>query len=377
MTPPPIVTPNIQRATGEELTLPANLRWLTNCDAAAYQAVCKNDAIDEMVGLIKANKLLAYFMFDGDNTNAPIGGSLQVPSVITEWTGCDFQYYPALYYEDTVVRTDLSVAFRDHQKSTSIPHGMGLGTYLAKHRAHSSVFGSSEDMPYGLPAYGRIGEVGTRNVAMQEIISKFNGQVGYSDTSAVLQFTNDINHFQHTPEAFTMLEAFSINRNDAHAALPNIFVVTWLGVGGKERISATFTESVSSFTGQPVVRVQIKSSPTLQNSANVEAAVIQLLLRGCQEIVRRNWIGHNQATALQEAWSSLRIHLLDEPIVFQILRESGAELRMLGNIQMLPTQVCFVNTAADFVDLRTANFRLHPVNQSLVDFEALPVSAAA
>ena len=70
---------------------------------------------------------------------------------------------------------------------------------------------------------------------------------------------------------------------------PEVFAVTWRSKC-VERIAATFTLGMSTYTGKPVVRVHLKSEGNLAKDPNVKLAVVNLLTEGRAAIVDRSWI---------------------------------------------------------------------------------------
>jgi hypothetical protein len=125
--------------------------------------------------------------------------------------------------------------------------------------------------------------------------------------------------------------------------ISNVFVTSWSGNQG-ERIVASFTEAISTFSGQPIVRVQFTSNGQLPNREILKDALASLVMAGRTEISARKHLSNTNVWNLDDARMVMRIHALNEPEIGLALKEIGAKPRMIGIHPMLPVMTNFKNT---------------------------------
>jgi len=193
------------------------------------------------------------------------------------------------------------------------------------------------DLPKGDAPVGLVVEHGAENKPAINLLNKFGANIKESSENTVLQF-NKSTAFSKQNLAPTQTETLLAKGNDNSPQIqPNIYVVSWTGTDRRQRLMASFTEAVSTFTGSPVVRVQLVSNGKLVRGTELTKALKSLFAARQKEIFERKWI----------ASSLLRIHAVNEPIVAATIQDIGGSKRLLGSFQMMSAVVKFKNIPSD------------------------------
>ena len=349
---------NVCRAKGEEISHnPIEHQWLRNLiegDAKAHGAIVSESSFNKVVNAICAKKIQACFLTvawdDGEPQYA--GGAIEIPSILTEWTGNGFAHYPAVYSEDTYVLPELSAKFRAKTKTDVSPNGRGLGTCFTQERIRLSVSGNPKDLSFGCVSRARISENSVDNIPMLNILKKLGATIEAKE-GTILELNRSPTLATVRQDVLVTTENLCLVTNEK-GLVPqsNVFLTCWAGDNGAQQIVASFTEAISTFTGKPVIRVQFTSNGFLPEIKNLEHVLDALLSAGRKEILRKGWLSNNRVAAL---FPNMRIHALNEPQIISTLKKMGANTRRLGSHPMVPV---------------IANFTRIPDN--VVHFEALP-----
>ncbi|MBI1273324.1 MAG: hypothetical protein GC131_04480 [Alphaproteobacteria bacterium] len=309
-------------------------------DARAHHTAFNGSGFNRVIDAIKGNEIHAYFIVYGRENDRPLfaGGALELPTVLTERNGNDFKHYPAVYCEDTYISPELSAEVRERTKTAGFPAGMGLGTYFTLERARLAATNAYADLPLGTFCKGRVAEYAATNKSIMGIYRKVCATFDSNADNSVLIF-DDV-AVERSGQMLVMTEALGLPSAGKITVHPTVFIASWLGDGGRQRIVASFTKSISSFAGAPVVRVQLTSNGCLPDMQTVKAVLTSLISAGKSEVMGREWLGGvTEAGVL----SAMRFHALREPEIMSALRETGAKSRTLGGRPMLPVASNFSN----------------------------------
>ncbi|TLU87609.1 MAG: hypothetical protein FDX21_01940 [Chlorobium sp.] len=320
-----------------------------------------------------------------------IGGSIDFPTVITEWSDNTFKHYPAFYGEDIcLLSTSLRRLVQECPKGNSLPKNVGLCEFFIGEkilRWRSNCYG---DAPMGIPAYGYVGEYSSHSVTMIKVMKKFGSTLGSKQDGTIFEM-NDLTTAVNKNEILSVtMKSFISDDGDV---LPNIFLTCWSDENEKQQIVASFTHGISSFTGNPIVRVQITSNSNLPDRVLLQRCLASLLAAGQQEIQVRQWgtskekivttepvapqnliqkkdnaelnagptkmfipkIGAAGSTPLIEGSALImRIHAIKEPEIVATLKTMGASIRMLGKHQMLPAVLNFKNIPKHILNMNSS-----------------------
>ena len=302
---------------------------------------------DKVLEAIQANKIQAHFLIVNGMGPLPrvVGGAIQFSTVFTEWNGESFLHYPAVYSEDTYVSSESSSAFRKLTEGGDFPRGIGLGTYFVCERIRLAVSGEKEDRPFGLSASCRVAEHAAGNAQIMGIYKKLCATQEVDRINTVLQFEEFPPHLDIDTHITVQVHSLSSCMDGCDRSHPNVFVVTWASSDRKERLSASFTEALSTFTGAPLVRVQFTSNGALSSSSecSLKKVLSAILSAGEAEIVNRGWIGNGS----DSVFSAMKLHALHEPRIVNTLRNMGAVTRLLGVRPMQPTVIDFRNIPSE------------------------------
>jgi hypothetical protein len=113
---------------------------------------------------------------------------------------------------------------------------------------------------------------------------------------------------------------------------PNNFAVRWSSADDGQEIVGIYTRTVSTFTGEPIVRLQLTSNGNLPDGDMLKEVMASMLSAGRAEISTRGWglpIGE-PVPALGGSIPVIRIHASQEPEIVQALIKMGAEDRKCG-----------------------------------------------
>ncbi len=351
-------------------------------EANSHNAFFQTTQFNKIIEALSDQKIDAYFLLAGWENYQPkiIGGSIDFPTVITEWSGNTFKHYPAFYGEDICL---LSTALRrlvlECPKGNSLPQNVGLCEFFIGEkirRWRSNLYG---DAPMGISAYGYVGEYSSHSVTMIKVMKKFGSTLGSTQDGTVLEMSDLKTAFNDNGMLTVTMKSFISDQGDV---LPNIFVTCWSDEKEKQQIMASYTHGISSFSCNPVVRVQITSNGNLPDRVLLQKCLASLLAAGQQEIQVRQWgtrkekkittrpdalqtlmpkkkiedlntgetktfipqIGTSGQTGLfKQTTPIMRIHAIKEPEIVSTLITMGASIRMLGAHQMLPAVLNFNN----------------------------------
>jgi hypothetical protein len=333
------------------------LRWAVAAEAKTHHVELSGVNFDWMLPKIVANKIQAYSLdvsWDDcawENCNRfTAGGATEFLSVITVWDGKKFNHYPATHGEDTYVSPELSSEFRQRTTDASHPNGARLGTYFVHERIRLAVAQNLGLTPYGMISRGRVGEYSAHSTAMIKMFNNMGATMGSQDKGNILQLNGFPESLRKRFPVDIQTEGLGVHLGDFQ---PNIFVTNWSGKNG-EKIVASFTEAISTFNGQPIVRVQFTTNQRLPDNETLKDALASLIMAGRAEILERKRKSLGNDWMLDDEHMIMRIHALNEPIIGLALQEMGANVRTIGikpnEHPMLPLITDFNNIPRGLLD---------------------------
>ncbi|MFY9288608.1 MAG: hypothetical protein WAO98_08930 [Alphaproteobacteria bacterium] len=141
----------------------------------------------------------------------------------------------------------------------------------------------------------------------------------------------------------------ALTDNNTSSPLDHVFAVNWASPDDKQKIVASFTRGISTFTGDVVTRVQFTSNGSLPQEAVMKDVLASMLEAGQKEIGKRQWGEKVQAAndgTFEPAYIApvMRIHAFEEPAIVSALKDLKAATRSLGPHPMLPLIVDFKTT---------------------------------
>ena len=312
------------------------IRELISGDANAHQTTISDDCLEEIVLRISENELQACFLMVKFPNETPqyAGGAIELPSVISEWNGQNFVHYPAVYIEDTYILPKISSRFREATKTPEAPSGLGLGTHFVHERIKLSVEGGTSDLSFRRRAKARISECSINNLPMLRILKKLGATTDAMEGS-ILEWNISDDYATKTTRQDVTIASLSLSSDDGTRVLQhNLFVAEWQGIAN-ERITASFTKAISTFTGKTVIQVQFTTNEIWTTTGFLEDALEALILSGQEEARNRGW--------LDTPAPVLHIHAINEPAIASALQTLGASPRVLGTCPMHPVITNFAN----------------------------------
>jgi hypothetical protein len=300
-------------------------------EAKAFGAAFDSASFNRVIDAVSSRKAQAYFLLAGKEACRPhfIGASIQFMSVISKWNGQDFEHFRAPYIEDMCIS---SLRLSSFIRSRGLVFGkdVSLGTKFMQGMVNASIENSYADTPVGVSGRGFIAEYAPDGKQIIRVLKKFGATLGQEHTSAIMELDNTSLH----PSVDVDVQGLASDNED----YSDIFVVSWANATNQQRIIANFTEAISSFTGEPIIRVQFSTNGCLPSKEIMPEIMKSMLAEGAAEAAARNWFEGQTANA------KMRIHVLEEPQIISALQATGASPRMLGNRPMLPLVTDFRNS---------------------------------
>jgi len=251
----------------------------------------------------------------------------------------NLKVFPYHHGEDLCVDPAIAGEFRKCTAFPPIyPNGMGAGTWIMREQILRSV-----SNPYWVFA-GRDNEHYLGNSPIKGVMEKFGSLPCTEEDSAVLELDVRANNLK--PRWGVVVEKEDLpTREDSLEICPNNFLTRWSSEDGKQQIVMTFRRSASTFEGQPVVWVKIKSNGNLPEGEMLKEVLASLLAAGCEEISspERRWgIPLNMLNTVNDLSHIfggpvpvMHIHLNNEPTILAALLQMGLMHRKFGHYTML------------------------------------------
>ncbi|MDE1902061.1 MAG: hypothetical protein KGI37_10530 [Alphaproteobacteria bacterium] len=340
-------------------------------EATAHGAGFDHSSFGKVIEAVKSDEIQAWFLLAAWDVCRPkiVGAAVEFPTVLTHWDGQDFQHHHAIYQEDTVLPIGmLRELAKERPAGKFFPPDIGLGEFFEQERIKQRMQGNN-------PPLGRVGEYSAHNAKIIKIMKQSGVRLGGEADGAVFELDGAVpRNFDrwHVP---VRTEGLFHDKNSP-IPLPHVFLVNWDSADNKQRIAASFTKGISTFTGKTVVRVQVTSNGNLPSPQALQGVMASILAAGQEEASRREWGApayHPRPSPIisihgtkRELWASaiasnkaelfipratfapifghpapiMRIHALGEP---EIITALNAELprRILGNHPMLATDQRF------------------------------------
>ncbi len=336
----------IQRVKGrnswETAALAATLKPLIKKEAEAHGAPFSEENFENVVASIAEEKAQAYFLVlkkKGSALPQIVGAAILLQTVYTTCCDKNCSHHSAIYFEDTYVDPEASRLFREKT-------GIGLGTFFVSEIIRESANEVLESNPFGVSSDGYIGEFAQDNAAMRRIYEKLGATLDENPSNTVLEFAK-------TPDFSKAADGLTVNmehlgrktNNRSTHIYDNIFAINWPAGKDGTNIVVSFTESMSTFNGTPVVRVQVSSNGNLPSNDNLSAILGAAFQAGAAEIVEKGWIAG--ATKSEEIYPFFKIHAPHETNIIGTLRQMGAETRYLGHKATQPVKIGYENMPAE------------------------------
>ena len=275
------------------------------------------------------------------------GCAVQFPTVVPQWNENDgkFDFIPAVYSEDMTSKIK------------------GTGTPFMKERINMSAHEGEDggiDLTGNPVAGALVGEQAwPEKTAIGALLRKFDTKMPLQKGDTVLSLDPAV--FAKQPyKPVGTLEAVGLAQEDGNPRA-DMFAITWR-TQETERIAVTFTQAISSFTGNPVVRVHINSHGDLSDDQNMRSGLISILAEGRARIAKLGWVAE-----FAEPLEHTYIHALGEDKLRETLVGLGAHDRVLGDYCMYPLRMDFNDIPSKIgLDLpKAAPFMRNPLRQLL------------
>lgn len=354
-------------------------------EAKAHDAAFETARFKNILKAAQEGKIQALFLVAAWENCLPkiVGAAVDFPTVLTKWDEGkkDFNHFEATYREDTCLLRDvMREVVKERPAGMPFPRNLGLGAYFEQECLRCMIADGHA---------GRMGEVSSHSMAMMSVLDKFGMRL--EQDNAVLEVKTLSPCMKRRWRMETQTEGLS---DPATGQMrDNVFVTSWSGPNG-EKIAASFSRGISTFTGDPVARVQITSNQKgLPEQEALKDVLSSLLIEGHDEMEKRGWkpqqtaqrarrspiipLTAPRAEALRALMAHgsdeilipqasggygaggvhgvahiiplfgessapvMRIHVMNEPEITGTLRALGVQTRMLGPHAMVPAMMDF------------------------------------
>jgi hypothetical protein len=259
-------------------------------EAHAHKADFKTTKFGKIINAVKKSKISAYFLLAGwENCQRHIiGASIEYPTVLTKWENDKFVHYPAMYGEDTCLLTGaIKELIREKPPEMFFDPNIGLAEFLELEKIKRWTTNQYGDAPLGMAARARIGEYSAHSKAMIKILDELGATRSTVENGAILEIDGLTEAMKGKWKVHTITEGITpVGQSEPN---PDIFCVRWSSLDGKQQLCASFTNGISSFTGDAVTRVQLTSNGNLPHEMMLQCVLASLLEAGQEEICARRW----------------------------------------------------------------------------------------
>ena len=306
----------------------------------------------KLLKALDAGKIEAWFMVAAWDVATPkiLGAAIELPTVLISEVDGKLTFTHAKYREDTCFRTNvLRELLKEQPTGTTLPD-VGLCDYFEQERMRIM----TTNDPTGKVQGGRIGEYSAHSAQMIKVMNKMGATLG-SINEPIMEIAGDAPlAFKHWP---VNVDTLTLNDEVNGRPLNYVFATSWQSQDGKQQVVATFTEAISTFTGEPVVRVQFGSLGTMPDAALLKDITASLLAAGQNEIERRDWKRDDNNTSPFASAPIMRIHAPKETAIISALKDIEAQVRSLGPHPMLPAIMNFADLPGQVTALKSAPSR--------------------
>ena len=301
-------------------------RELIRFEAKSHDTTFNEAGFPRLVKASQRGDIEVLFLMAG---NEIAGGTVLFPSINVHYNSDTdgFEYLPAMHCEDMAIFEGFG--------------GRGLGTQFLDDvvRFLNSKNGS------GLAQTAIVGEHSKHAVKMLKMMGRLNTTFAPEDESILIFGRGGIRPKPQLIgfEAKTKLEnlSFITSGPDPRVSTRNdVFIISWPPNRGR-RIVAACTIGISTFTGDPVVRVQFKSNGVFPRTVELHCIIDEILKTAGVEILRRNWTEGRDPTSL------FRLNATGESEIRDVLTNMGASARFLGPHSMHGHVIDFRNISKE------------------------------
>ena len=290
-----------------------------------------------LIKALDAGKIEAWFMVAAWDVNNPkiLGAAIELPTILINEVDGKLTLSHAKYREDTCFLNDVfREIIKEKPSNKSFPE-VGLADYFEQERNRVMI---SKD-PTGKVQGGRVGEYSPHSSQMIKVMSNMGASLGRTlEPIMELKGGTPLSH-KYWP---VTVDTIHLNDEVTNKPLDYVFATSWQSRDGKQQIMATFTEAISTFTGEPIIRVQFGTLENMPEATLVKDITASLLVAGRAEAERRNW---KQDEAVNSPIGSLeptmRIHAPSNLVIVEALKDIDAQVRSLGHHPMLPVTLSF------------------------------------
>ncbi|HBM91392.1 MAG TPA: hypothetical protein DD400_05935 [Rhodospirillaceae bacterium] len=327
-------------------------------EADAHGADFDPIAFKNVIRLIRDEKIQAHFIALKRDSAQPVfaGSTIEFPTTITLWEEDSFVHYPALYTEDLYVLPEISEKLKEEKKRNGIQDRVGLGTLFLKEKLSLQKKTRNKpdsDHSHNMPPRGFVAEYAIDNDCAKAWLQKVGGELDVSQDNNIFQFSKDSPHLRSEKTNSTIyVDYLGADHPDGTIFQPNVFAVTAEENNSTQALSVSFTGAISTFSGKPIIRVQLTSNGSLHNTNWIKTSLTNIFDVAQNEIIKRRWFPWATSHA-KKAHNFLRImklHATHEPIIRKALKEMGAKPRKLGTKSMKPVVVDFNNNTTEILE---------------------------
>jgi hypothetical protein len=287
----------------------------------------------KLLKALDAGKIEAWFMLAAWDTCEPkiLGAAIELPTVLIQEIDGKLVLTHAKYREDTCFRSDIMREIVKERNGRPLPD-VGLCDYFEEERMRIMVTND----PTGKVQGGRVGEYSAHSSAMIKVMNNMGATLGTVE-HPIMELEGETPDFRSRWPVD--VETLTLVDEQTGEPLDYVFATNWTSGDGKQQVMATFTEAISTFTGETIIRVQFGSMGEITDPKLLEDITASLLMAGREKVYNDLKWGHDEDETSSFGYTVplMRIHAPEDVGIISALKKLDAKVRTLGHHAMFPT----------------------------------------
>lgn len=265
------------------------LRSFIEYEAKSHNSNFDQSAFFKVVESIKADLVQAWVLlagWDSDNLKV-IGSVVEFPTVHSCWDGNDFSHYHAIYMEDLALPMFvMKELVRERPSGLSFPQQFNFSTYFVNEIYNIRL--EKNPAPSSFTPVCRICEFSHLNAKMNKLLEDWGSQVGNERDGTIVEVKSPLQDNPVQREIPVKVKNILPDKYNT-AQLPYVFLVAWENPDSKQKIVASFTKGISTFTGKTIIRTQVTSNGNIPDNDALIYIMQSILTAGQKEAAHRHW----------------------------------------------------------------------------------------
>lgn len=260
-------------------------------EARLHNSNFEHSAFSSVIASIKADHVQAWVLLAGWDSRQlkVIGLAVEFPTVLSSREGNDFAHYHAVYMEDLALPIFMMKDLvRERPSGLSFPQQLNFSTYFV-YEIYNQRLGKNP-APSCLTPVCRICEFSHLNSRMVKLLEEWGSETGSEHDGTIFEIKNRIQNNANRREFPVRIQNI-LQDKDSALPLPYVFLAGWEHPDHKQKIVASFTKGISTFTGETIIRAQVTGNGNLPDNDTLVSIMKSMLRAGQKEAAVRKWGG--------------------------------------------------------------------------------------